>query len=446
MNRGFLNWVTFVAVNGGLLFGLNMAGISGAIPFLQEYFVLDDIALGMAVSSIMIGCLVGSLFVGSLSDKYGRKKLMMITAVLFMISALGCGLADSLWLFVASRIVGGVAVGAASVLCPTYISEIAPAERRGALVSNNQMAIVIGILLAYVIDFGLVGVDGGWRYMMLVPFVFGLIYLILLATAFPESPRWLAKVGKNQEAQAILAKVGGEAYAKAEMTTIDNSSKAHTSDQPVRFRELFRGKLAYVMLLGTTLAVLQQITGINAVVNYAPTIFQQTGVGGDTALLQSILVGFVNFVFTIVAVRLVDKKGRKTLLLWGAAGMTLALAYLTGSFAFNSGNSFGILISLLTYIAFFAASLAPVMWVVTSEMYPTRYRGVAMSFSTAISWACTLLVVQFFPWVLNNLGGGITFGMFGVFSLIAFIFIKIYIPETKGKSLEQIEKELGLVK
>jgi MFS family permease len=181
-------------------------------------------------------------------------------------------------------------------------------------------------------------------------------------------------------------------------------------------------------------------------VNYAPTIFQQTGVGGDTALLQSIIVGFVNFVFTIVAVRLVDKLGRKTLLLWGAAGMTISLLYLTLTFAFNSTNSFGVLISLLSYIAFFAASLAPVMWVVTSEMYPTRYRGVAMSFSTAVSWACALLVVQFFPWSLNNLGGMVSFGIFAGFSLIAFIFIKIYIPETKGKSLEQIETDLGLFK
>ncbi len=446
MNRRFLSWVTFVAINGGLLFGLNMAGISGAIPFIRDYFVLDDIALGMAVSSIMIGCLAGSIFAGSLSDKYGRKKMMIVAAVLFMISSLGCSLSLSLWLFIVSRIIGGVAIGTVSVLGPTYISEIAPKDRRGALVSNNQLAIVIGILVAYVVDYALVNLPNAWRYMMGVPFVFSVVYLILLNISFPESPRWLAKVGKSNEAYKILEKIGGTDYADNELRSISSSMTNQDSDKNVHIRELFRGKLAYIVLLGTLLAAFQQITGINAIVNYAPTIFQQTGVGGDTALLQSIIVGFVNFVFTIVAVRLVDKLGRKTLLLWGAAGMTISLLYLTLTFAFNSTNSFGVLISLLTYIAFFAASLAPVMWVVTSEMYPTRYRGVAMSFSTAVSWACALLVVQFFPWSLNNLGGMVSFGIFTGFSLIAFIFIKIYIPETKGKSLEQIETDLGLFK
>lgn len=446
MNKRFLSWVTFVAINGGLLFGLNMAGISGAIPFIRDYFVLDDITLGMAVSSIMIGCLIGSLFAGSLSDQYGRKAMMMVTALLFMISALGCSLTTSFWFFVVSRIIGGIAVGAASVLGPTYISEIAPPERRGALVSNNQLAIVIGILLAYVIDYALVSLPNGWRYMMGVPFVFSLINIILLNISFPESPRWLAKVGKSDEAHRILEKIGGGIYADKESKSISTSMINQTSNKDVHIKELFRGKLAYVVLLGTLLAAFQQITGINAIVNYAPTIFQQTGVGGDTALLQSIIVGFVNFVFTIVAVRLVDKLGRKTLLLWGTAGMTISLLYLTLTFAFDSSNSFGVLISLLAYIAFFAASLAPVMWVVTSEMYPTRFRGVAMSFSTAVSWGFTLLVVQFFPWLLNNLGGMTSFGFFAGFSLLAFIFIKFYIPETKGKSLEQIESDLGLLK
>ncbi len=423
-----------------------MAGISGAIPFLKEYFLLDDLVLGMAVSSIMIGCLVGALAVGSFSDKYGRKKLMMVTAIFFMISALGCSLAHNLWFFILSRIIGGIAVGSASVLGPTYISEIAPAERRGTLVSNNQLAIVIGILLAYVIDYSLVNVLNGWRYMLAVPFIFGLLNLILLNISFPESPRWLAKIGKTDESYSIFQKIGGNAYAAEELITVSKSLNKHDNGNDAKFSELFKGKFAYIMLLGTILAVFQQITGINAVVNYAPSIFQKTGVGGDTALLQSIIVGFVNFIFTIVAVRLVDIWGRKTLLLLGSAGMTISLIYLTLTFAFNASNSLGVLISLLAYIAFFAASLAPVMWVVTSEMYPTRLRGIAMSFSTGISWAFTLLVVQFFPWLLNNLGGMISFGLFAGFSLLAFIFIKFYIPETKGKSLEQIEADLGLLK
>lgn len=446
MNKEFLNWVTFVAVNGGLLFGLNMAGISGAIPSIQEYFALDDIALGMAVSSIMIGCLIGALFAGTLSDKYGRKKMMMVTAVLFMLSAISCSLTPTIALFIFGRVIGGIAVGAASVLGPTYITEIAPSERRGTLVSNNQLAITIGILLAYILDYALINVPNGWRFMLGVPILFSALNLILLNLNFPESPRWLLKMGKHEEAYKILTKIGGEDYAKKELRGMSGSITPQNADKKVHIRELFRGKLGYVVLLGSLLAAFQQITGINAIVNYAPSIFQQTGVGGDTALLQSIIVGFVNFIFTIVALRLVDRQGRKTLLLWGAAGMTLSLGYLTMTFASSSANSFGVLISLLSYIAFFAASLAPVMWVVTSEMYPTRYRGVAMSLSTAISWACTLVVVQFFPWMLNNLGGMVSFGIFAGFSLIAFIFIKIYIPETKGKTLEQIETDLGLLK
>ena len=442
-NYKYLYWITFIAVQSGLIFGLNMAGISGAVPFIKDYFSLSDVSLGAAVSSIMIGCLVGAMGIGSLSDKYGRKLMMMLAAILFMVSALGCALAESLPVFIISRFVAGLGVGAVSVLAPTYISEIAPAAKRGMLVSNNQFAIVIGILLAYVIDFGLVETINGWRYMMAIPFIFGLIFLVLLIVCFPESPRWLAKVGKYEKAKQVLVKIGGEQHAESELVNIKETLSCDNAEK-VKFGELFKGKVAKVVLFGSLLAIFQQITGINAVISYAPTIFSQAGVAGDQALMQSILVGIVNFIFTVVALWLVDKKGRKVLLLWGTAGMTLSLAYMVYSFVGGSAGSIGVLISLLGYIAFFAASLAPVMWVVTSEIYPNRIRGLAMSFSTALSWACTFLAVQFFPWMLNNLGGGFTFGFFGVFSLIAFVFILLYIPETKGKSLEQIEKELAL--
>ena len=251
------------------------------------------------------------------------------------------------------------------------------------------------------------------------------------------------KTGQYDKAQLILEKIGGSAYAESELETI-KTGLSRTENHKVKIKELFQGKVAKVVLFGSLLAAFQQITGINAVVSFAPSIFSQAGVAGDQALMQSILVGVVNLLFTIVALWLVDKKGRKVLLLWGTAGMTLSLAYMVYSFVGGSAGSLGVLVSLLGYIAFFAASLAPVMWVVTSEIYPNRIRGLAMSFSTAISWACTFITVQFFPWMLNNLGGGYTFGFFGVFSLLAFIFILVYIPETKGKSLEQIEQELAI--
>ncbi|HZY82403.1 MAG TPA: sugar porter family MFS transporter [Cyclobacteriaceae bacterium] len=438
MNNRYLYWITFVSVSGGVIFGLNMAGISGAIPFLKEYYALDDLTLGLAVSSIIVGCLVGSLFAGTLADKYGRKSLMLITAILFIVSSLGCSLASSFWVFILSRIVAGIAVGGASVLSPTYISEIAPASKRGALVSCNQLAVVVGIVLAYFINFYLVEVENGWRLMMGAPLIFSVAFLILLNVSFPESPRWLLKVGQSEKALTILRKIEGDGFS---VNAIDATYKNNEPDSKVHVSELFKGKVGYVILLGSLLAAFQQITGINAVINYAPAIFESAGVGTSAALLQSIIVGFVNLVFTVVAIRLVDIKGRKTLLMWGAAGMTLSLGYL--SFAFTSGG-IGVLISLLGYIAFFAASLAPVMWVVTTEMYPTRIRGLAMSFSTTISWICTLLVVQFFPWMLNNLGGMMSFGIFAALSAAALVFIIIYIPETKGKSLEQIERELKI--
>jgi len=443
LNNRLINWMTFVAVNGGLLFGLNMAGISGAISGIQEYFMLTRMETGLAVSSIMIGCLVGALGAGYFGDKYGRKVMMLISASLFILSALISGIAQQFGLFVFARIVGGLAVGTSSVIVPVYITEIAPAQRRGTLVSFNQMAIVTGILLAYIVDYVLFQLDYSWRFMLSVPLVFGALYLLLLNISFLESPRWLIKTGRKNDAHKVLLKIGGVQYAMNEIKTVEATMKNKTSNQNTGIRAIFKGKLGYVLLLGTLLAAFQQVTGINVVINYAPVIFQQAGVGTNDALLQSIIVGVVNFVFTIVAIWLVDRKGRKSLLLWGAAGMTLALAFLAATFAGIAG-SIGMVISVLVYIAFFAASLAPVVWVVTSEMYPTSARGIAMSFSTSVSWICSLLVVQFFPWMLDRLGGMLTFGVFGLFSLLAFIFIKIYIPETKGKSLEEIENDLGL--
>ena len=240
-----------------------------------------------------------------------------------------------------------------------------------------------------------------------------------------------------------MVKLCGREFASVEKKAIEQSILADSDKEKLSFGELFKGKIGKVVLLGTLLAAFQQITGINAVVNYAPIIFQKTGVGGDTALLQSMLVGLVNFLATIVALWLVDTKGRKTLLLWGGAGMTLALAYLTYAFAFD-GAPMAILISLLAYIASFAASFAPVMWVVTSEMFPNRIRSMALSFSTAVSWLFAFVTVQFSPYILNNFGGSVLFGFFGFFTVLALFFVQIWIPETKGKALEQIEKELGL--
>ena len=442
-NLKYLFWATFVTINGGLLFGLNMAGISGAINSIQTVFQLTDTSLGIVVSAIIVGSLVGAISTGHFADTYGRKKVLIFSSVLFAISALGCAFANSSAMLILFRFIGGLGVGAVSVTAPMYISEIAPASMRGKLVSFNQFAIVIGILLAYVLDYFFIDLASGWRFMLGVPLVFAVISILMLLLSFPESPRWLIAAGRNSEAEDVLVKLGGQEFASVEKKAIEQSILADSDKEKLSFGELFRGKIGKVVLLGTLLAAFQQITGINAVVNYAPIIFQKTGVGGDTALLQSMLVGLVNFLATIVALWLVDTKGRKTLLLWGGAGMTLALAYLTYAFAFD-GAPMAILISLLAYIAFFAASFAPVMWVVTSEMFPNRIRSMALSFSTAVSWLFAFVTVQFSPYILNNFGGSVLFGFFGFFTVLALFFVQIWIPETKGKVLEEIEKELGL--
>jgi len=431
---------TFITVFGGLIVGLNMAGISGGIPFIQDQFGLNDMSLGLVVGILTIGCLFGALLGGRFSDKYGRRKVMFFSAFLFIISSLGCALSPNAAGLMVFRFISGFGVGMISAVAPVYISEISPAKLRGTLVSYNQLAVVIGILIAYVIDYILLNYENNWRMMLGFPFIFSVIYLLLLSI-LPESPRWLYTQNKKDKASQVIDKLSLD---KSEFGNLALS--ATQADQKVRISDLFRGKLAKVVLIGSLLAALQQITGINVIINYAPTIFEMTGVAGDIALVQSIYVGIVNLIFTLIAVWLVDKVGRKILLLCGSLGMAVSLAYLVYTFLVPSANGIGSLIAVLFYIGFFAASLAPVMWVVTSEIYPSRIRGTAMSLSTGISWLCTFLTVQFFPWILNNLGGSVAFGIFAIFSLIAFVFIWICIPETKGKSLEKIEYELGLSK
>jgi sugar porter (SP) family MFS transporter len=444
-NNKYLYWITFVAINGGLLFGLNMAGIAGANDMIKSEFSLTDSGLGTVAALLTIGCLIGALFTGNFAEKYGRKKTMIASALLYIISAMGCALSSSALLLTAFRILSGLAVGATSVVAPMYISEIAPAKRRGTLVSLNQFAITIGILLAYLFDYLLVNFNGdSWRYMLSVPAVFGIFYLVYLLTSFPESPRWLLSKSKENEVIEALRKIGGEELLKNDLPEMKATLNAEKKNEKVSIGELFKGKTGKVVLIGSLIAAFQQLTGINAVIMFAPDIFQAAGSVKDDSLLQSIIVGLINFLMTIVALRLVDTKGRKTLLLGGAVGMIMSLFYLTFEFSASAPNPIGVLVALLVYISFFAASFAPVMWVIISEIYPIRIKSLAMSFSTAITWLCAFLTIQFAPIISTSLGVNYLFALFGVFSVIAFVFVKIWIPETKGKSLEQIEKELNL--
>ena len=445
MNNKYLYWITFVAINGGLLFGLNMAGISGAVDMIKGEFSLTDSGLGTVAALLTFGCLIGALFTGTFTEKYGRKNVMITTAILYIISAFGCALSESATMLTIFRVLSGLAVGGTSVVAPMFISEIAPAHNRGRLVSFNQFAITIGIVLAYIFDYLLLGWGiESWRYMLAIPGIFGIIYLIFLIMKFPESPRWLLAHGKRDEAVKVLTSIGGQTLVNEELPEMEKALNAEQKKEKMSFGELFKGKTGKIVLIGTLIAALQQITGINAVIMFSPEIFKAAGSAQGDSVMQAMIVGLVNFLMTIVALWLVDKRGRKTLLLWGAVGMIVSLAYLTLEFAKPVQNGAGVLIALLVYISFFAASFAPVMWVIISEIYPNRIKGLAMSFSTAVSWLCTFLTVYFAPVIQGSLGLSYLFGIFGVFSIIAFVFVKIWIPETKGKSLEQIERELGL--
>ena len=343
---------------------------------------------------------------------------------------------NAAWL-IAARFLGGCGMGVLSAVIPIYISEISPAKWRGTFVSFYQLFIVIGILAAYCADFGMISWGNNWRWMLGLPLLFAAGNLLMLLF-LPESPRWLIKQGEYEVARKAIARMGISSEDAAVMLETPKSSQKGGP----KLSELFRGSTTHIVLLGSLLAVFQQITGINVIINYAPEILRQTGIGGDTALMQAIYVGIVNFLFTIVAVCLVDRLGRKKLLLWGCAGLVVSLAYLTYGFAQPLPGSIGILIVLLVYIAFFAVSLSPLMFVVTAEIYPSAIRGTAMALSTGISWACAFLVVQFFPIMLESFGAAIVFAGFGVLCLAAWLFIYIWIPETKGRSLEEIEKQL----
>jgi sugar porter (SP) family MFS transporter len=444
-HKRYLSWIIFVSINGGLLFGLNMAGISGAIDMIKDEFTLSNSGLGTVAALLTIGCLFGALFTGNFTDKYGRKKVMIATAILYIISAMGCALAVSASLLIAFRVLTGLAVGATSVVGPMYISEVSPARSRGKLVSMNQFAITFGILVAYAIDYFLLDLgENSWRFMLAVPAIFALAYLIFLLTSLPESPRWLLSKNRKEEAVNTMKKIGGQQLINEELPEMEKTISIENVKENIGIWEIFKGKNGKIVLIGTLIAAFQQITGINAVIMYAPDIFKAAGSAKVDSMMQSMIVGLVNFLMTLVALWLVDKKGRKTLLLWGAAGMIVSLAYLSFEFTLPVQNGAGILIALLGYISFFAASYAPVMWVIISEIYPNRIKGVAMSFSTGVSWLCTFLVVYFAPVIQGAIGLQYLFGIFGVFSILALIFVKIWIPETKGKSLEEIEMQMNI--
>ena len=440
-NMRYVTLVSIAAALGGLLFGFDTAVVSGAIGFLEDKFQLSDVQVGWAVSSLIIGCIVGAAASGWLSDGLGRKKVLFGAALLFVIGSIGSALPETFAGYIVARMIGGLGIGVISTLSPLYNAEIAPARYRGRLVALNQFAVVTGIFLTYFVNSGLAGygddawdVSTAWRWMFGVGAIPGLIYMILLLVV-PESPRWLIKQGRAEQALPILIRIHGEEAAKQEVLEIKESFK----EKKTPLRELFKPGLRFALFVGVVIAVLQQVTGINAILYYAPEILKEAGAGTNAALIQTILVGFINFAFTILSIWLIDKVGRKALLLVGSAVMAASLILI--GFVFQTGNSSGYLVLglILVYVAAFAISLGPVVWVLLSEIFPSRVRGRATAIASMALWAADYAVSQSFPPLLNAAGPAGTYWIFGALSLLTVLFTWKFVPETKGKSLEEME-------
>jgi len=455
-NLGYVWLISVVAALGGLLFGWDWVVIGGAKPFFQRYFELSTEAqIGWANSCALIGCLVGALVAGALSDKFGRKRLLLASALLFAVTSLGNALAGSFTVFISWRMLGGVAIGLASNLSPMYIAEVAPAGIRGKLVAINQLTVVIGILLAQYINWFLVRnlppgatdefIRGswfgqqGWRWMFGLTAAPSLLFLCGMLLV-PESPRWLAKIGLSQEARKILSRIGCETYANATIVDIQ-STLASEEVQHVRFSDLLEPKMRKALILGVVLAVFQQWCGINVIFNYAEEIFRAAGYDISTVLKNIAWTGSVNLAFTLAALGMVDRRGRRPLMLLGSAG--LAAIYVALGFCYSGGiKGLPMLLLVLAAIGCYAMSLAPVTWVVIAEIFPNRIRGAAMAVAVSALWTACFLLTYTFPILNAKLGSAGTFWLYATICLVGFVFIKLKLPETKGKSLEQIEREL----
>ncbi len=439
--------LTIAAALGGLLFGYDTAVISGAIGFLRTHFGLDAAQTGWAASSALVGCIVGAAGAGEISDRLGRKMALLLAAVLYFVSAVWSALPASLTEFAIARILGGVGVGIASIVSPLYIAEISPASMRGKLVSYNQMAIVLGILVVYFVNYYIAGlgdeawnVTSGWRWMFASE-AFPAVLFFVLMLFVPESPRYLVGRGRPDRALALLSRINGPQAAEAELEAI-RETVTGTADSAA---QLLKPGLRRVLVIGIALAILQQITGINVFMYYAPEIFKQLGSGTDTALLQTVVIGACNVAFTVVAIRTVDRLGRRPLMIIGATGMGISLTGL-GFAAYTGTTQLWVLAFILGYIASFAMSLGPVVWVILSEIFPNRIRGRAMSIAVLILWASNYLISQTFPminedpWLVATFHHAFPFWLYAVFCVVLICVMVFFVPETKGRSLEEIER------
>ncbi|MRX65682.1 sugar porter family MFS transporter [Maribacter luteus] len=500
-NKSYTVLISLIVALGGFLLGFDSAVISGAVKGITVYFEMTDSMLGFAVGCVIFGAMAGNLLAGPLADLFGRKKILIIVAAFFTISATWSAMATGYTEFIIARIIGGIGIGGAILIAPIYIAEIAPPKLRGSLVSFNQLNIVIGISVAYFSNYFLVNLEGeSWRWMLGVEAIPAAIYFLSLWVV-PKSPRWLIlKLNNVTSAQKTLSKIGGAEYAEVTISEIQRGIAK--KEEKGKISDLFKNKYATIMIIALGIAFFQQITGINAIFYYAPTIFEQAGGSTDSSFLQAIVVGLTNLVFTLVAIWLIDKLGRKPLLLIGTSFMTIALlmaamAFNNATYNFNddtlnkisdteikialadlNGSSFDsqaalfseiepklnqeqfldfkrnqitnfiqinatlVLMAILLYVASFAISLGPVMWALISEIFPSRIKGIAISVVGFFNSLVSFSVTQVFPWELSNLGPTMTFAIYALLSFCAILFVYKFVIETKGRTLEEVEELL----
>ncbi len=431
-----------VTALGGFLFGYDTAVINGANQYLKAHFSLDSVNEGFAGASAILGCIPGAMFAGFLSDKFGRKKVLFLCAVLYAVSGLLSAIPRTFGEFLAARFISGLGIGASSMICPVYIAEIAPKEWRGRLGSLFQLGIVTGIFLTLFINLKIQGLGdaawnaaSGWRWMLGMEVLPAVVFIAVLF-GVPESPRWLVQAGRDAEAQAVLERVGGPEHAAREIAAV----RAVLGEEEGRFAELFHARFRRPLIIAVLMMAFSQFSGINAIIYYSTKIFASAGVGVNNAFTSSAIIGLVNLLFTFVAIAFVDKAGRRPLLLIGLAVQVAALGAV--GWMFHTGvHGVGLLVAVISFTAAFAMAMGPISWILCSEIFPTKVRGRAMSVATFTIWTSCYIVAQTFPMLNDNpaIGPAKTFGVYALCSLASFVFVLAMVPETKGRSLEEIE-------
>ncbi len=456
LNMSYVWMICLVAACGGLLFGYDWVVIGGAKPFYEAYFGITDPAQsGWAMSSALAGCVFGALISGWCADRFGRKLPLIISAILFSASAWGTAVATHFDWFVFYRIVGGVGIGLASALSPMYIAEVSPAEKRGKFVAINQLTNVIGVLAAQLVNLMIAepvassatmqdivqswNGQVGWRWMFGAELLPAVLFLLLMFLV-PDSPRWLAKAGKQDKAERMLRRIGSAEYARETMADIRATLGENT--QKVAASELLNPRVRPIIVIGIVLAVFQQWCGINVIFNYAQEIFASAGFDINSTLKSIVATGLINLIFTIIALPLVDKLGRRKLMLLGAAGLTIIYVLIAGAYALGI-MGLPVLLLVLAAIAIYALTLAPVTWVLLSEIFPNRVRGMAMSVGTLALWIACFLLTYTFPLLNANLGASGSFLLYGIICALGFVFVLRSVPETKGVTLEALEHQLA---